>query len=104
MSGALQAVLWISEGNLFRDNILVPDPPPSAYCIALAPRAIWALDEEIDVHAPFPIHEVIFRLTKGPHLGGERVHYELVSQPPEGYRWCVHGGNIWAEAIGEHHE
>jgi hypothetical protein len=95
--GTVQGVFWIAEGILFRDDIALPSPPPPSVVFAVAPPMNWVGRESPTLDAsPLDIQNAEFRLADGWKASHERVHYNLATGAPRGWRWIVVGKEIRA--------
>lgn len=98
------ARFWFAPGVEVYPNTAVP------YDLVNGPERYW----RFAIREPFafcavrmedmcpediaPIQTADFRLTDWSP-GGEVAHYELDSQPPRGWRWLAHRGEIIPERI-----
>lgn len=94
-SGNVQGVFWMADGVLFRDDILLPVPPPLRWCVAVAAEiATW----RADLSAGWHIETAEFELMDEWRPTLQRVHYRLASFPSHGREWWAHNGRIFTQS------
>lgn len=92
------AHLWLAPGVLLLDNLAVPSPPPSSWYIHIMPPCNWIAAGPSIPPAVLRLQTAEFRLVDYSP-SGDVAHYELVTRPPDGFRWLAIDGALCTERV-----